>query len=74
MILWLASLPIWFCAVLVIGVPTVVTMVLTLIVRRNVGFERLVSHNEVAGLKFAVLGVVYAVTIGIRGDNSLGKV
>jgi hypothetical protein len=64
MTLWLASLPIWPCAALVIGVPTVVTMVLTLIVRRNVGFERLVSHNEVAGFKFAVVGVVYAVLLG----------
>jgi hypothetical protein len=39
-------------------------MILTACVRRSVGFERLVSHNEVAGFKFAVVGVVYAVLLG----------
>jgi hypothetical protein len=63
-ILWLASQPIWTCALLVVGIPTVVTMILTVFVRNNVGFERLVSNNEVAGFKFAVLGVVYAVLLG----------
>ena len=63
-ILWLTSLPLWQCAVLVIGLTTVGTMLLTVLIRRIVGFERLVSNNEVAGFKFAVLGVVYAVLLG----------
>jgi Protein of unknown function (DUF4239) len=64
MILWLASIPIWQSAALIAGVPTIATMILTVLIRRNVGFERLVSHNEVAGFKFAVVGVVYAVLLG----------
>jgi hypothetical protein len=63
-ILWLASQPIWTCALLVVGIPTVIAMILTVFVRSNVGFERLVSNNEVAGFKFAVVGVVYAVLLG----------
>jgi hypothetical protein len=64
MLLWLATIPIWQSAAVVVGVPTVVTMILTVVIRRNVGLERLVSHNEVAGFKFAVLGVIYAVLLG----------
>jgi hypothetical protein len=64
LILWLASQPIWICALLVVGIPTVAAMILTVLVRSNIGFERLVSNNEVAGFKFAVLGVVYAVLLG----------
>jgi Protein of unknown function (DUF4239) len=63
-VLWLTSLPIWMCAALVVGVTTLAAMVVTGLVRRIVGFERLVSNNEVAGFKFAVLGVVYAVLLG----------
>jgi hypothetical protein len=63
-ILWLASLPPWECAFLVVGLTTAASMILTVLVRRIVGFERLVSNNEVAGFKFAVLGVVYAVLLG----------
>jgi hypothetical protein len=63
-ILWLASMSTWQCALLVVGLTTAASMVLTVLVRRIVGFERLVSNNEVAGFKFAVLGVVYAVLLG----------
>ena len=63
MIFWLASLPPWQCAFLVVGLTTAGSMILTVLVRRIVGFERLVSNNEVAGFKFAVLGVVYAVLL-----------
>jgi hypothetical protein len=64
MILWLASLPLWLCGLIVVGATTVAAMGLTVLVRRNIGFDRLVSNNEVAGFKFAVLGVVYAVLLG----------
>jgi hypothetical protein len=63
-VLWLASLPVWQCALLVVGLTTAGSMILTILVRRIVGFERLVSNNEVAGFKFAVVGVVYAVLLG----------
>ena len=34
-----------------------------LIVRRSVGLERLSSNNEIAGFKFATVGVIYAVLV-----------
>ena len=37
----------------------------TVIVRRLVGLEALVGNNEVAGFKFATLGVIYAVLLGL---------
>jgi hypothetical protein len=36
----------------------------TVFVRRRVGFERLAANNEVAGFKFATIGVLYAVLLG----------
>jgi hypothetical protein len=35
-----------------------------LLVRRVVGLEQLATNNEVAGFKFAVVGVIYAVLLG----------
>jgi hypothetical protein len=61
---WLADLPVWECALLMIGVPTTLVMLLILVVRRLVGLEMLGSNNEVAGFKYAVLGVIYAVLLG----------
>lgn len=39
-------------------------MVGSVIVRSQVGLERLRSNNEVAGFKFATVGVIYAVLLG----------
>jgi Protein of unknown function (DUF4239) len=64
MTLWLSNLPLWLCAFLVVGVTTTLTMVLTVLVRHLVGYDKLATNNEVAGFKFAVLGVVYAVLLG----------
>ena len=36
-----------------------------IVVRRLVGMERIVGNNEVAGFKFATLGVIYAVLLGL---------
>ena len=61
---FLASLPIWLAFCLVVVVTTIVAMGAPLLVRRLVGLERLVTNNEVAGFKFAVVGVIYAVLLG----------
>lgn len=56
-----ASLP---SAVLVlILLPSVAAMTTTFAVRRSVAFEVLAANNEVAGFKFAVVGVLYAVLL-----------
>lgn len=61
---WLSAQPIWSGALIVIAAPTILVMFVTWLVRRTVGLERLDANNEVAGFKYAVLGVVYAVLLG----------
>lgn len=62
--LFLASLPLWLSVLLVVVLPTGAAMGASLLIRRTVTLERLADNNEVAGFKFAVLGVVYAVLLG----------
>ena len=62
--LLISSLPLWISIVLVVVVPTIVTMCGPLLVRRMLGLEQLVTNNEVAGFKFAVVGVTYAGPLG----------
>ncbi|HTZ70235.1 MAG TPA: DUF4239 domain-containing protein [Acetobacteraceae bacterium] len=64
MSLCLSSLPLWASVLLIVVLPTLLTVGGTLLTRRSFGFERLSLNNEVAGFKFAVLGVVYAVMLG----------
>ena len=61
--LYIASLPLWQSALLMVGLPTVVAMLGPILVRHRIALERLATNNEVAGFKFAVVGVVYAVLI-----------
>ncbi len=46
------------------GLTTAASMILTVLLRNIVGFERLASNNEVAGFKFAALRVGRAVLLG----------
>jgi hypothetical protein len=62
--LFLSSLPLWVNAILLVVLTTFVAMCGPLVVRRTVGLEQLTANNEVAGFKFAVLGVIYAVLLG----------
>jgi len=63
-VLWIAAAPLWLSGLIVIIGPTVLAMFGPVLVRRFVVLERLTTNNEVAGFKFAVLGVVYAVLLG----------
>lgn len=81
MSLFLASLPLWVSAPLVVGLTTLLAMLGPILVRRNISLERLTTNNEVAGFKFAVLGVIYAVMVGFavivvwqRFDDAEGAV
>jgi hypothetical protein len=60
----LSGLAVWQSALVMIVLPVVVVMILTYVVRRSVGLDRLGHNNEVAGFKYAVLGVIYAVLLG----------
>lgn len=59
----LNAMPVWLSAALVIIVPTMLAMAGTLVVRKSIGLARLRTNNEVAGFKFATVGVLYAVLL-----------
>src|SRR5690348_12116671 len=57
------NLPIWVSGILMVGLPTLLAMAGPILIRRRVGLERLSNNNEVAGFKFATIGVLYAVLL-----------
>jgi hypothetical protein len=59
----LDQMPVWLAGTLVVMVPTALSMVCTHVVRKYVGLARLRTNNEVAGFKFATVGVLYAVLL-----------
>src|SRR5690349_2588740 len=61
--MWLNRLPLWESGLLVVILPTLLAMTGTVIVRRRMRLTRLRANNEVAGFKFAVVGVIYAVLL-----------
>lgn len=63
MSLFLSSLPLWLATILVIVLPTMIAMAGPVFVRRKFSLERLTTNNEIAGFKFATVGVIYAVLI-----------
>jgi len=60
---FLASLPLWVTAFLVVVLPTALAMSGPILIRRRFSLERLTSNNEIAGFKFATVGVIYAVLL-----------
>ena len=60
---FLSNLPLWVLIVAIVVVPTFVAMVLQALIHRWVGVDRLVKNNEIAGFKFATVGVIYAVLL-----------
>lgn len=63
MMYFLTSQPLWISGLLVVGLGTALSMIGPAVVRRFVTFERLTANNEIAGFKYAVLGVLYAVLL-----------
>ena len=61
--MWLNALPIWQSGLLVVVLPTLLAVTGTALVRRRISLARLRANNEVAGFKFAVVGVIYAVLL-----------
>lgn len=64
MLLFLGSLPPLLGSFFVVLGPTVVAMLGPTLLRRRYSYSVLVKNNEVAGFKFATLGVIYAVLLG----------
>ena len=63
MSLFLAGCPLWLGSFLLVILPTAAAMCGIVLVRHWIGFEHLRSNNEVAGFKFATVGVIYAVLL-----------
>jgi Protein of unknown function (DUF4239) len=63
MIAFLTSQSLWVAGLLVVGIGTALSMLGPAIVRRYVAVEKLTSHNDIAGFKFATVGVLYAVLL-----------
>lgn len=60
----LSALPLWMLSLLVIVLPTLAAASLPALMRRLFGFEWLEANTPVAGIKFALVGGVFAVLLG----------
>jgi Protein of unknown function (DUF4239) len=63
MIFFLTNQPLWLSGLMVVGLGALLSMLGPALVRRHVDVERLRANNEVAGFKFATIGVLYAVLL-----------
>jgi hypothetical protein len=63
--LTVAAMPLWLSGLLMVVVPAVLVACGPLLIRRLFPIESIAANNEVAGFKFATLGVVYAVLLGL---------
>src|SRR5262245_60107799 len=63
MTFFLTTLPLWLSAIILIVPTTLLAMLGPFIVRRYVELNQLRTNNEVAGFKFATVGVLYAVLL-----------
>jgi hypothetical protein len=61
--LFLSGLPLWAAILLLVVLPTIIAMCGPTVVRRVVSLEHLSTNNEIAGFKFATVGVIYAVLV-----------
>jgi hypothetical protein len=59
----LYAVPLWLLTLIVVAVAELYSIGLMLLARRYYGVERLRSNNEVAGFKFAVVGLFYGVLL-----------
>jgi hypothetical protein len=63
MLHFLTVQPLWISGAILVGLGTVLAMLGPSIVRRRIPLERLTNNNEIAGFKFSVVGVLYAVLL-----------
>jgi hypothetical protein len=62
-LLFLCSLPLWLGAFFTVLAPTALAMLGPVLVRKRYPLSVLVKNNEIAGFKFATIGVIYAVIL-----------
>jgi Protein of unknown function (DUF4239) len=61
--LYPTTFPLWLAGAVLVLVPTLIAMAGPVLIRQRVALEQLSNNNEVAGFKFAVVGVLYAVLL-----------
>ncbi len=61
--MYLTTLPLWLSAIILIVPTTLLAMAGPVVARHYVELSRLRTNNEVAGFKFATVGVLYAVLL-----------
>jgi Protein of unknown function (DUF4239) len=61
--LFLSGLPVYGAVILLVVLPTLVAMCGPIVVRRFFSHAHLAPNNEIAGFKFATVGVIYAVLL-----------
>jgi hypothetical protein len=71
--LFFSALSPWKAALLFVILPTAVAMVGSVLVRHIFGLERLAINNEVAGFKFAVVGIVYGLLLTLATISAWDK-
>src|SRR5271166_4680083 len=60
---YLTTLPVWLLIILIVVLPTAAAMIGQALIHNWVGVARLAKNNEIAGFKFATVGVIYAVLL-----------
>ena len=63
MILFLTSHSLWLSGFIIVGLGAVLAMLGPSVVRHFVALDKLTTNNEIAGFKFATVGVLYAVLL-----------
>jgi Na+/proline symporter len=61
---FLTTAPLWLAGLVLVGLTTLIAMMGPLVIRRRMSLDVLRTNNEVAGFKFATVGVIYAVLLG----------
>lgn len=61
--MFFTTMPTWLAGLILVGLPTLIAVYAPVLVRRYINLQRLQTNNEVAGFKFAVVGVLYAVLL-----------
>jgi len=73
LLLVFAALSPWKAAILLVVLPTAMTMFGPVLVRSIFGIERLIINNEIAGFKFAVVGVIYGLLLTFAAISTWDK-
>jgi hypothetical protein len=73
MIFFLTTHSLWVSGAIIVGLGTVLSMLGPVLVRRYTDFKRLTTNNEIAGFKFATIGVLYAVLLAFSVIVVWGK-